>query len=102
MDQPTYSFGVPPSGAVLLGLTPHQLAALAAGLVVLLAGLLGGAGLAGAGMGLAALGAASLYCWLPVRGRPLHQWAGPLMRHGATAVAGRRWAAPVPVLRAGA
>jgi hypothetical protein len=101
MEEPSYRFGVPSSGAVLLGLTGHQLVAMAAGFTVLMGGLLAGAGPAVALCGLCGPIAAALYCWLPVRGRPACHWSTPLLRHGTMLVTGGRWNAAVPVVTAG-
>jgi hypothetical protein len=77
---PTYTFGRRDRGGLLLGLRLNQLLTLAAGLGVLLVGLVTD-GRPGGVLGLVVLVAAATMALCPVQGRALVDWVRPLSNH---------------------
>ena len=94
-----YTFSPRPSRGVLLGLGVSQLIAAAVGVSagVLLVDATGNVGIA-----LVPVVAAAAFSLVPLAGRPLHEWARPVVTHGWRVAGGStRWTAHLPLVRSG-
>ncbi|HET6793488.1 MAG TPA: SCO6880 family protein, partial [Acidimicrobiales bacterium] len=93
-----YSFTGGTPGGLLLGLGPARVAVMGVSLAGA-AALLYSRVTPVASVGLVAV--ATAWCFLPLGGRPVHQWSGPALRHGwAVAAGARHWRAGIRDLRA--
>lgn len=88
-DPPTYSFGRRDRGGLLIGLRAGQLLFLGLGFAAVLVGLLT-AGTHGGMLGMAMLTAGAVVALLPVQGRPVVDWIGPLVNHANARFYGQR------------
>src|SRR4051812_24723416 len=95
----TFNLGVPPSAAVVLGLTVHQICALATAAAGVLVVLLTHGSLTAVA---AVIVIAGGYCWVPVRGMPVFRWVAPIVRVAAQRFTTRLWTAPIPEVAADA
>lgn len=90
-ERTLYTFGPRPTRGVLLGLGGMQLAGLVAGGVTGLVLMMGKTNLL---VAMCPLVAGALYAWAPVAGRPIHEWAGPVISHWSRRAQGHStWAA---------
>lgn len=79
-EEPTYAFGPRDRGALLLGMRLPQLLLIAIGVASALLGFLA-ADANGGLVGLSILAGTAVLAWFPIQGRPIVDWARPVLNH---------------------